>query len=241
MINKPKVKNKITKPKVAPYSPPVTVTLPIAVPFKLPVGQTLVSVDIAEPVAPVVDFNLCIDFIKKSRAFTDDDIYCEIGAQEMIIDGLSYQVDTKSIVNYLADKVRKSRFRTFKLAMEGFNHIMDNYLKFNSVPKEHLIRYRDLIPITAGEHWYEEFNDLRKSIITIIIEDMEARKEDRNHAIQRAIGILAASAVTDAQGFMEYVESFRQTNKIIIDVCELIWPENGKSLKLLFGETDAKA
>lgn len=236
MIKKPTVKSTT---KIAVGAP---LTLP-AINNNHTVMQTTLISPILLPLKPStlgqkeklkkVTFEDVLAFLKTK---TED--YWELQDQQlMFLEQLCITGDIRSIVTFLLEKFKVSRFKSYKMAMKTFISLMEQYLN-GEVEYSALTTYLEVnVPNYASEHWYEEFNDIRRHLISAL--SLDPKNKSPEYALVDVIKSLVSSEVDtkDENGFSSYED--RKTceafNNYIIDLSQLIWEDKAKSLKILYG------
>jgi hypothetical protein len=203
--------------------------------IQLPQPLTMNMVSVKKPkVKPKLDFDYCLKQLQSNLKEADQIHEDYIDNQKKILKGLIQLLDNKQVAPYLLNKFKNSRFKSYKMAMRTFTNLIDGYFD-GSVDMSGLISYQDIIPSTAAEHWYEEFNDFRYEFIRGI------RNDNREASFYKCVEILAEAETnpySDESG-MDYIkwldENIKINKKYVIDLMELVWPDKGGTLKLLFG------
>lgn len=185
-------------------------------------------------VKPALDFNYCLNLVKTECDFTKTIPEDFISDQEKTMKGLIGLIENKVLGPYLLDKFVNSRFKGFNMATRTFRNMIEGYFEGN-VDIEAIKAYQDTIPNSAGEHWYEEFNDFRYNFIDGL------RNSEREGNFAKCIQILveaetAKEVDVETNGYEKFLEHNIKLNRAyIIDLMQIVWPEQGGPLKLLFG------
>ncbi len=195
------------------------------------------TISIKKPtIAAPFEYNSVLEFLKSSVP-TEDNYYELQEEQRDIIKQLFAKMDKIQATKYVAEKIQTSRFKSFRMAMTHFKRICNSHFEGN-LSRGDLDTYIENIPSTAGEHWYEEFNDVRR----YFFQGITSNGMPNGHCFGQALDILinAESFKNDPEfpngGFHQDVEMVKIANRYIIDLAEIVWPNEAKSLKLLFGK-----
>jgi len=186
-----------------------------------------------------ITFDKVLDFLKNGPKDVEEE-YSIQNEQFFVLEDMFQIVDKKEIVKLLLEKMKVSRFKSYKMAMKNFSNILDSYFEGNSTYTDVCAWAESNIPTHASEHWYEEFNDLRTNIIQSL---SNSPKVEPKYALVDAV-----KALVNAEIYIKYNddvngEDFEKQERLatslyyqyMIDTAQLIWPEQAKSLKLLFG------
>lgn len=180
------------------------------------------------------NFDSCL---KKLQKPFSEEFGCHedfIVEQESTMKKLISTLENKVVGKYILEKFKNSRFKSFKMATRTFVNMIEGYFE-GSVDIKDITSYQEGLPNSAGEHWYEEFNDFRINFINGI------RNKDREKSFAKCIQILveaetAKDVDTENDGYVKFLENNMKLNKTYtIDLMEMNWPEKGGTLKLLFG------
>lgn len=221
------IKKAVIKPNVLPQPGVMANTL---MQMAKPKSVGIQKAKVKEPFS----FDTCLKNLQKT--FSEEHGCHEdfLVEQEATMKKLIATLENKVVAQYLLTKFKNSRFKTFKMAIRTFVNMIEGYFEGN-VTIESIAQYQDNIPSSAGEHWYEEFNDFRINFINGI------RNKSREQSFSKCIQILVEAETskdvdTENDGYVKFLEHNMKLNKTYtIDLMEMCWPEKGGTLKLLFG------
>ena len=181
-----------------------------------------------------LSFDLCLKQLQKPipQGYGDTEDY--LIDQELITKRLILNIDTKVLGKYILNKFKESKFKSFQLSSRTFVNMIEGYFE-GTVDIEDIKVYQGSIPHSSEELWYEYFNNFRYEFINGI------RAFHRELAFIRCIQILVESENRVVEedpniGTFKTMENCINLNKLyIIDLMQLVWPEQAAPLKLLFG------
>lgn len=183
------------------------------------------------------DFNFDICLKELQKPFSEEVTLHEqyLISQERTVKRLISMLDNNVVAPYILNRFKQSNFKTFKTATNTFVNLIEGYFS-GTVEIEGLNAYADQIPQSAGEYWYDIFNHFR----CVFISGLKNSERERN--FQQCITILVEAETekelkpldpSNMTNFLEY--NIKLNKRYIIDLMELVWPDKGGTLKLLFG------
>lgn len=203
--------------------------------MQLPPPLVVNMANVKKPkVKPKYDFDFCLKELQKNFDASEEVHEDYISGQQKTMKGLLQLLENKQVGTYLLNKFKNSRFKSYKMAIRTFSNMIDGYFD-GSVEMSNISAYQDTIPTTAGEHWYEEFNDFRINFINGL------RNINRENSFAKCIEILSEAETHPYSDNENYPydkwlsENMKVNKKYIIDLMEMVWPDKGGTLKLLFG------
>lgn len=145
---------------------------------------------------------------------------------DLCIEKLLYSIDRKERIQFLVDRVSKSKFKSYFTAYRDFKQLMDKYLEENSMLG--LQDYLKTLDSSVAASWTNDnqFYTLRKSIVMALITDK----------VKYAIDALSILINYDLV-YMDdnYEQKLTQRAKTIVtELVAIKWPGNN-ALRILFG------
>ena len=192
---------------------PVVATQPLAVLIKPPqVKKTLTFQQVLENIK---------NFHKLDADHEIDDM----------VDQLAMMAEKEQLIKYLVEETKNSRFTAYRMAMRNFHSTMSRYFE-GLYKKSDLETYRDNLSDDVTDPNYHDFYKFRIYLINSII-------NNRHDGLAQCSFILCYGTTgdSDEDAYKKYED---QVKAQIINLSQLVWPNEAKALKIMLGDINGK-
>lgn len=144
---------------------------------------------------------------------------------------LTLMAERKELIQYLIKETRNSRFTAYNMAMRNFHSAMSRYAE-GLYKKSDLETYRDNLVDDLYDRNYHYFYKFRNYLINSII-------SGEAEYLAECIFILCYSG--EGEDKLDSYNNYKNRVKSqIINLSQLIWPNEAKALTIILGETNVK-
>lgn len=148
-----------------------------------------------------------------------------------MVEQLTLMAERKELIQYLIKETRNSRFTAYNMAMRNFHSAMSRYAE-GLYKKSDLETYRDNLVDDHSDSNYHDFYKFRVYLINSIINE---KVED----LAQCTFILCYG--THGKDEDDAYNNYKnQVKSQVINLSQLVWPNETKALTVMLGETNVK-